>query len=88
MCPILNGFQDGAISLYTTKFLDKKEIFCTVSNTGIYCSSDKVGTVHLVWYIFKNSTININALCNSCEDMVCCSSECILTFLYAGNNMK
>ena len=36
---------------------------------------------------FKNSTVNINALCNSCEDMACCSSECVLTFLYAGDNI-
>jgi hypothetical protein len=30
------------------KIVDKKEILRTVSNTGIYCSSDKVGTVYLV----------------------------------------
>jgi predicted transport protein len=30
------------------KTVDKKEILRTVSNTGIYCSSDKVGTVYLV----------------------------------------
>jgi hypothetical protein len=30
------------------KIFDKKEILpvCTVSNTGIYCSSDRVGTVY------------------------------------------
>jgi hypothetical protein len=38
MCPIPNG----------SKTVDKKEILRTVSNTGIYCSSDKVGTVYLV----------------------------------------
>ena len=38
--------------------------------------------------MFENSTVNINALCNSCEDMACYSSECVLTFLYAGNNIK
>ena len=38
--------------------------------------------------MFENSTVNINALCNSCEDMVCCSSECVLTFLYAGDNIR
>jgi hypothetical protein len=48
MYPIPNGFRDRAISLYSSKIVDKKEIFCTVSNTGIYCSSDKVGTVDLV----------------------------------------
>jgi len=36
----------------------------------------------------ENSTVNINALCNSCEDMACCSSECVLTFLYAGDNIQ
>jgi hypothetical protein len=48
MCPIPNGFRDRAISLYISKIVDKKAILRTVSNTGIYCSSDKVGTVYLV----------------------------------------
>jgi hypothetical protein len=38
-------FQDRAISLYSSKTVDKKEILCSVSNTGIYCWSDEVGTV-------------------------------------------
>jgi hypothetical protein len=74
MRPIPNGFRDRVVSLYSSKTVDKKEILRTVSNTDIYCSSDKVGTVYLVQYIFENSTVNINALCNSCEDMACCSS--------------
>jgi hypothetical protein len=57
-----------------TKIVNKKEILRTVSNTGIYCSSDKVDTVYLVQYIFENSTVSIDALYNSCEDMACCSS--------------
>jgi hypothetical protein len=48
MCSIPNGFRDRDISLYSFKFVDKKEILLTVSNTGIYCSSDTVGTVYLV----------------------------------------
>ena len=34
--------------MYNRKIVDKKEILRvrTVSNTGIYCSSDRVGTVH------------------------------------------
>jgi hypothetical protein len=48
MCLIPNGFQDRAISLYSSKTVDKKEILHTVSNTGIYCSSDKVRAVYLV----------------------------------------
>jgi hypothetical protein len=48
MCPNPNVFRDTAISLYSSKIVDKKEILLTLSNTGIYCSSDKVGTVHLV----------------------------------------
>jgi hypothetical protein len=74
ICPIPNGFRDRAISVDSFKIIEKKEILHTVSNTGIYGSSDKVGTVYLVQYNFKNSTININALRNSCEDMACCSS--------------
>ena len=38
--------------------------------------------------MFKNSTVKINAVCNSCEDMACCSSECVLTFLYTGDNIQ
>jgi hypothetical protein len=45
MCPIPNGFRDGAISLYSCKIVDKKNILRPVSNTGIYCSSDEVGTL-------------------------------------------
>jgi hypothetical protein len=48
MCPILNGFQDRAILLYSSKIVDKKEILFTVSNISIYFSSDKVGTAYLV----------------------------------------
>jgi hypothetical protein len=48
MCPIPNDFRDTAISLYSSIIVDKKEILLTVSNTGIYCPSDKVGTVYLV----------------------------------------
>jgi hypothetical protein len=48
MCPIPNGFRDRAISLCGSKSVDKKEILRTVSNTGIYCSSNKVDTVFLV----------------------------------------
>ena len=34
-----------------------------------------------------NSTINISVLCSLCEDRACCLSECVLMFLYAGNNI-
>jgi predicted transport protein len=43
MCAIQDGFRDRAISLHSSKIVDKKETLRTVSNTGIYCSSDKVG---------------------------------------------
>jgi hypothetical protein len=68
MCPIPNGLRVRDISLYSSKIVDKKRdiTYC--------CSSDKVNTVYLVWYIFENSTINVNVPCNSCEDMACCSS--------------
>jgi hypothetical protein len=71
---ILNGFRDRAISRYSSKIVDKKDILRTVSNTGIYCSCEKVGTVYLAKYIFETPAVDINALCNSCEDMSCCSS--------------
>jgi hypothetical protein len=87
MCPIPKGFRDTAILLYISKIVDKKEILRNVFNTGIYCSSDEVGTV------FENSTVNINAFCNSCEDMACCSSVrctvyCTVKQLYLGNRSE
>jgi hypothetical protein len=51
--PILNGFRDGAVSLWSSKIVDKKEILHTVSNTNIYCLSDKVDTVYLVITFLK-----------------------------------
>jgi len=46
MCPIPNGFRDRVILMYNRKIVDKKQILRvrTVSNIGIYCSSDRVGT--------------------------------------------
>jgi len=43
MCHIPNGFPVRAISMYNRKIVDKKEILRlrTVSNIGIYCSSDR-----------------------------------------------
>ena len=48
MCPIPNGFRDRAIWMYNRKIVDRKDILHvrTVSKTGIYCSSDRVGTVY------------------------------------------
>jgi hypothetical protein len=88
MCHIPNGFRD--ISLYSSKIVDKKEILRTVSNIGIYFSCDKVGTVY---YVFENSTVSISALCNSCEDMACCSSVqstvyCTMKLLCLGNRSE
>jgi len=48
MCPFPNGFRDRAVWMYKCKIVDKKEILLvrTVSNTCIYCSSDRVGTFY------------------------------------------
>jgi len=86
VCPIPNGFRYRAISMFSCKIVDK-EILRIDSNIGIYCSSDKGGTIYVVQYIFESSTVNINALCKSCEDMICGSSECVWTFLYADDNI-
>jgi hypothetical protein len=48
ICPIPNGYRDRDISPDSFKIGDKKEILRTLSDTGIYCSSDKVGTVYQV----------------------------------------
>jgi hypothetical protein len=60
MCPILNGFRDRRTSLSSYKVVDK-EILCIVSNIGIYCSSNNVGKLYLVQYIFENSTVNFSS---------------------------
>jgi hypothetical protein len=48
MCPIPNGFRDRAVLLFRSEIVGKEEELRTVSNTGIYCSGDNVGTVYLV----------------------------------------
>jgi hypothetical protein len=37
--------------------------------------------------MFENPTVNLNALCNSCANIACCSSE-LITFLYAGSSTQ
>ena len=48
MYPIPKCFRDRVICFYSRKIVDKKEILRvrTVSDTGIYCSSDRVVTVY------------------------------------------
>ena len=58
MCLIPNGFRDGVTVQYSCKIIDKKKILRTVFDAGIYCSSDKIGAVYLVKYIFENFTVN------------------------------
>jgi hypothetical protein len=48
MFSIPSCFRDRAISLYSSKIVDMKEILRTVSNAGIYYSNEKVGTVYTV----------------------------------------
>jgi hypothetical protein len=48
ICPTPNGFRDIVISLHSSKIGGNKEVLRTITNTGIYCSSDKVGTVYLI----------------------------------------
>jgi hypothetical protein len=74
------------------KLLMRKR-YCILFLIPVYCSSDKVGTVYQVRHIFENSTVNINALCNSCEDMACCSSVkhtmfCAVKRHYHGNRSE
>jgi hypothetical protein len=78
-CVLFRSVSEIVIFTLQFQIVDKKEILRAVSNIGIYRSSDKVGRAYLVKYIFENSTVNIDALCNSCEDIACCSSVCILT---------
>jgi hypothetical protein len=40
--PIPNGFPDRSISLYSSKSVDRIETLRTVSDTGIYCSSENL----------------------------------------------
>jgi hypothetical protein len=86
-CPLRNGSRDRAISPYSCKIVEKKKVLHTFSHTGIYCSSDRICTGCLLQYIYENSTVNVSALCNSCENMACCSSKFIMTVLFAGCNI-
>jgi hypothetical protein len=74
MCPIPNGFRGRVCSLYISKIVDKKEILHTVSNTSLYCSSDKVGTVYQYTTFSKITPSTSVHFATSCEDMACYSS--------------
>jgi hypothetical protein len=74
MCPIPNGFRDRDISLYSSKIVDKKEILRTVSNSGIYCSSDNV--VHFTYYktfskIPPSASMHFTTRVRTCFSVVC-----------------
>jgi hypothetical protein len=78
---IPNGFRDRSISLCTYKNVDKKEILRIVSNTGIYYPNENICYSLRKIILLENSSFNISALCNSCEDMACCSSvQCTVYF--------
>jgi hypothetical protein len=47
-CVLFRTDSETGISPNILKIGDNKEISRTVSDTGIYCSSDKVGIVYLV----------------------------------------
>ena len=38
--------------------------------------------------MFENLTINFNAVCNSCAEIACCSSELTFMYLYAHSSMQ
>ena len=38
--------------------------------------------------MFQNPTANLNALCQSCAKIACCSSQLIVTSLYAASNIQ
>ena len=48
--------------------------------------NDRVVTVHNK--CSKNHTIDLNALCNSCAKIMCCSFELVFAFLYAGGRIQ
>jgi hypothetical protein len=77
MCPIPNGFRDRAISLYSSKIVDKKDKLPTVSNTGIYCSSDKVSS--------KSPPATLVCFTTRVETWTCCSSV-VYSVLYGSVN--
>jgi hypothetical protein len=55
ICPISNILRARAISLHSSKIVDKKEILRTVSNTGIHFSSDKAYSLPSVIHFRKYS---------------------------------
>jgi predicted transport protein len=73
MWPIPNDFRDTAISLYSSKIVDTKEILRAVSNTGIYCSSDNVGKVDIDTLKYVDNTRN--GLIASTSYAVCMHSQ-------------
>jgi hypothetical protein len=68
MCPILNGFHDIDISLYTSKIVDNKYYILFLIPVFIV---EVTMLVQFTYYkTFLKNSFNINDLYNSCEDMV------------------
>jgi hypothetical protein len=74
-CPFRNGFRNRVILLYSARIFDK--IYYVLFLIPVFIV--EVTKLVQFTYVFENSTVDINALCNSREDMACCSSEFILT---------
>jgi hypothetical protein len=73
-------------------YKEREITFCYFMLSLIWCLNDQFVTQK--WQIccssqlmFKNPTVNLNALCNSCVMMGCCSSELISAPIYAGSNI-
>jgi len=88
MCPIPNCFRDRAIECTTAKLLIRRRYYVYVLFLIPVFIAQVTELVQGYNTCFQNSTVNINALCNSCEDMACCSSECVFKFLYADDNIQ
>ena len=64
--------------MYNCKIVDKRYYLYILFLIPVFI----VQVTKLVQFIMFENSVNISALCNSCEDMACCSSECVLMFLY------
>jgi hypothetical protein len=81
-CVLFRTVSKIAISLYSSKWLITKRHYVLFLIPVFIVQVTKL--VHFTYIIqfrkFHRQDVKINERCNSSEDILCCSSECILTY--------
>ena len=96
ICLTVNGYRDGAVWIYKCKVIVNgnkvTEIGCCRFdfNINLWLNNKFVTQKSQLCYssqlTIQNPTVNLSALCSSCTQIACCSSQLMITCLYAASS--